>query len=289
MDLIKKRLKSVSGDPDNIDTDVELRLHLSDIFFLDRALKRLQITRFLNRLIQQAGLRWTVGRIVLLVLFLTSMGYHVANMIGLPSIVSVAIGIGIGIIPFAYVLKKRQTRIRKIEEQLPDCISLFANVLRAGLGLTVGMELVGEEMPEPSSGEFRKTVAEMSFGLDLEHAMEHLTQRVPTPELSLFVTSVLLQREVGGNLAEFLDKLELTIRERFKLRRELKTGTAQVRFSGWIVALIPIIVGGMLFVINPDYMKVLFHNPLGQLMLVIAFILEVFGFLLMKKLTMVKI
>jgi len=286
---VEERLKALSSSLRTAETDLERNILLSDISFLDNILKRVQITAFLSRFIGQAGLRWTVGRFIFFVLCLAASGYFIAVLIKLPFILSLLIGIIMGGLPVIYISRKRQMRISRFDEQLPDCLNLLASVLRAGLGLTVGMKLVGEEMPNPSGIEFRKTFSEINLGLDLKDAMERLTNRIYTPELSLFVVSVLIQREVGGNLAEFLNKLELIIRERFKLKRELKTLTAQTMFSGWIVALVPIVVGGILFALNPDYMKILFSNPIGQKLLVMAFILQFLGFLLMRRLCQIKI
>jgi len=171
---------------------------------------------------------------------------------------------------------------------LGDALGLVANSLRTGYGFMQALDMVSREMPAPIAPEFGRVLKEMNLGLSTEDAMSNLTTRVNSDDLNLVITAVLIQRQVGGNLAEVLDNIANTIRERVKLKGEVQTLTAQGRISGMIIGGLPFALGVFIYVINPGYMQVLFTNPMGKIVLGVAFVSQVFGMLIIRKIVDIK-
>ncbi len=292
---VKKRLKSLSGDigenadETNLNVDEDLTARLKEEHAFGKNNKKFTFIRFWAALLEQAGLQCTVAKFFLVILLLYLGSLLCFLVFKFPLWLFPAPALGLIILSVMYLLMRKKKRTHEFNTQLPDCLSLISNVLRAGLGLTAAMEVVGKEMPEPSCVEFHKTVAEMHLGLDLKTAMEHFSQRIHTPEVSLFTAAILLQSEVGGNLAEFLDKLQETIRNRSRLKRELITLTAQVKISSRVVSLVPFLLAIILFLMNGEYMNILFKSPTGHIMIVLGIILQISGFLIMKKMSAIEI
>ncbi len=177
-------------------------------------------------------------------------------------------------------------RLQLFTQQFPDALNMISSSLRAGHPLLASFETVVQEMPQPVSTVFKTAVDEISLGLDAKTAMNSMIQTIPDSiDLKFFVTAVLIQREVGGNLAELLDGLSLTIRERFKLLGQLKVQTAQTRFSGIILSLMPPLVGGAIFMLNPEYMEPLLKTQQGNIALLLAVFLTLLGLYFINKIT----
>jgi tight adherence protein B len=193
------------------------------------------------------------------------------------------------ILPYAVVRRKRGKRLYAFEEQLPEAIDLLGRAIRAGHPLTAGMKMVADETSEPISSEFRRTHEENRFGLPFEDALLAMADRVSIVDVRILTTAILIQREVGGNLAEVLDNLANVIRVRFTIRRQLRVYTAQGRFSGYVLALLPIAVGTAIYHLNPSYMKLLFTDPMGKLMLLTAVVFQIIGFLWIRKIVDIEI
>ena len=156
--------------------------------------------------------------------------------------------------------RRVQSRLIKFENQLPDTLSLWVNALRSGYSVLQAMEAISREAPEPTSTEFKRVVQEMQLGIDLEDALAHLLNRVESEDLDLVITAVNIQREVGGNLAEILEVIGHTIRERIKLKGEIRVLTSQGRITGYLISGLPIVLALFLYAINPSYMGNLFEN-----------------------------
>lgn len=178
---------------------------------------------------------------------------------------------------------KEKKRIREINEQLGDSLGLMAGALRVGHSFAQAIEAVANQMPLPISKEFHKVVREMELGMPVEKAMENLIERVPCDDLELLATAVVIQRQIGGNLAEILDNISETIRDRIRLKSEVKVLTAQGRISGLIVGLLPIAFVLIILILNPAYMKTLITDPLGWILIFIAIMGQVIGILFVKK------
>ncbi len=162
--------------------------------------------------------------------------------------------------PRIYVSRATETRLKKFENQLPDTLSLWVNALRSGYSVLQSMEAISRDAPEPTSTEFKRVVQEVQLGIDMESALNHLLNRVESDDLDLVLTAVNINREVGGNLAEILDVIGHTVRERIKLKGEISVLTAQGRITGYLISFLPIILALFLYGINPNYMGNLFEN-----------------------------
>lgn len=193
------------------------------------------------------------------------------------------------LLPRLLVNSRKAKRVQAFNGQLGDALLVMSNSLRAGFSFLQAMDMVSKEMPTPISEEFARALREMSLGTTTEEALEKMTQRIDSEDLDLVVTAVLIQRQVGGNLSEVLESIANTIRERVRIKGEIKTLTAQGRISGMIISLLPVAVGGFIFLINPGYMMPLFTSPLGWSLIVGGLISQGIGMLIIKKIITIKV
>jgi tight adherence protein B len=239
--------------------------------------------------LREAGMSWSLGTFLL-----DSMGSGLASALFIeivtefPGLALIAALAG-AFLPLGYIRRRRRLRLQAFEEALPDALDLLARAIRAGHPIGAGIKIVADEAAEPVAGEFQQTFDEQRFGLPFEDTMLALSVRVPLMDLRMLVTAVLIQREVGGNLAEVLDNLGDVIRQRFVVQRQLRVHTAQGRLSGNVLGFLPIVVGSIIFVVNPGYMNVLFQHPMGRMMLVSAVALQVIGFMWIRRIVNIQI
>jgi tight adherence protein B len=198
-------------------------------------------------------------------------------------------GLAFGFVPYAYHAHRRRVRMAQIEEQFPDLVDFLARSMRSGNALSISMELIAGESPEPLRSEFLKISREQSLGASLETALQGFIQRVPLVEAQFFVAAILLQRETGGNLAEVLGKLAFTIRERLRLRGHVRVASGHGRLTAKILTLIPIVLVVALYFISPEYMRGLTGDPLGRWLLAAAVLCQFLGYLCMKKITDIEV
>lgn len=226
--------------------------------------------------------------IMVTVLLMAGLGF--LALVLTRNIVLTWIGLIAGFLVPKIVVKRLKTkRISKFNSQIGDSLVVMSNSLRAGFSFLQAMEMVSREMPAPISNEFAHTLREMNLGTPTEEALANLTKRIDSEDLDLVITAVLIQRQVGGNLAEVLDSISHTIRERIRIKGEIKTLTAQGRISGIIVGILPIVIGLILSVINPTYIGALFTNEVGWVMLAAGIISQSIGVALIKKTVDIKI
>jgi len=185
--------------------------------------------------------------------------------------------------PDIVVKVTQQRRLKKLNSQLSDALSILANSLRAGYSFIQSLELVSHEMPDPIGKEFARTFREINLGTTTEEALNNLTSRIPSEDLELIVTAVLIQRQIGGNLAEVLDKISHTIRERIRIQGEIKTMTAQGKISGIIIGLMPPFLILVILMINYEYMMPLFNSTIGRILLMGSIVSEMIGVLIIRK------
>jgi tight adherence protein B len=183
---------------------------------------------------------------------------------------------------------KRQRR-SKINDQLPDLLQTLAGGLRAGQTFIQTLDSAAQELGEPFRSELLRALRELELGVSVEDSFEGLRERIADDDFDLVVDAVLIQRKVGGNLAEVLTNIAHTIRERIRIRGEVNALTGQARLSGWVLGLLPVAVGGLVYMMNPDYMGPMLTNPMGIAALVGAAISEVFGMLVIRKIADVKV
>jgi tight adherence protein B len=193
------------------------------------------------------------------------------------------------VLPRTYVKIRQYGRIRKIDAQLVDALIMVSNSLKSGYSFLQGMELVAEEAPNPIAQEFRRMLRETNLGYPLEQALDGLSERVPSEDLDLVVTVIKIHRLIGGNLAEILDKIVHTIRDRIKIKGEISTLTAQGKLQGIILTLLPPAMGIGIYMMNPEFMTPLFTTILGKLMLGVAFVLQMIGGFMIKKIVEIRV
>ncbi len=198
------------------------------------------------------------------------------------AIVAVIIGC---VLPGMYVNRQKEQRMQSLNQQLGDALVVMANALRAGFGFQQAMDSVRKELPPPISMEFSWTLREMNLGFSTEAALLNLTERVQSDDLDMVVTGIIIQRQVGGNLAQILDNISATIRERARIKREVRVLTAQGKLSGILIALLPVFLIAAMLVINPAYFNALIHDSRGIVMLIAAGVMELVGFIVIRRLT----
>jgi tight adherence protein B len=239
--------------------------------------------------LREAGMSWSLGTF-LLVSMGCAIGFGLVTSIifnfWFATLIAEAVG---AVLPWLYVRRRRTQRLYAFEEGLPDALDLLGRAVRAGHPIGAGIKIVADEALEPVAGEFLRTFEEQRFGLPFEDTMLALATRVPLVDLRMLVTAVLIQREVGGNLAEVLDNLADVIRQRFTIRRQLRVHTAQGRMSGYILAALPIVVGSIIMMINPEYVRLLFNNELGRMMVMVGASMQVIGFLWIRHIVNIEI
>lgn len=237
----------------------------------------------LQRLLEQSGSSWSVGTFVLLTLGLGAAVGLSSSLVLAGPFGPLLIAMGGAALPYLHLRRRRRRRTEAFEEHFPEAIELLGRSLRAGHALLTGFEVVAQEAPSPVNREFQQVYEQQRFGLPLKETLLGLADRLDTVDVRMFVTSVLIQRESGGNLAEILDNLATLIRERFKFRRQLRVHTAQGRLTGYLLAGLPIAVGLALFAINRDYMLPLVMEPTGRLMLLVTIVMQILGFLWIRR------
>jgi tight adherence protein B len=290
---LQKRLRTIErasagGIPDDA-TDLLRQEKLSDVPWLNDLMLQTGGFRKLQKLLTQAESSWTVGKLISLSGILLVAGTWIASLRAPSFVLAVLAGIALASLPFMVLFAKRWKRLRKFEELLPDTIDLMARALRAGHTITSSIEMVASEGSEPVATEFRHVFEEQNFGLPLREAMLNLADRVPLPDVSFLVTAILVQKETGGNLAEVLDKAAVVIRERFRLRGQLRVYTAQGRMTGWILASLPFIMFVLLNLVNPAYERILLTDPLGRKLIYVGVVLMVTGAWVIRRVIDIKV
>jgi tight adherence protein B len=276
---------AAGGKANPTDEIVDLRKQelFSAVPWLNRWLLRLEIAPRLRTLLYQANLKWTVGVVLLMSLACFLIPAYLVYLRTGKIILALLVGFLLGGAPIFYVLAKRKQRFGRFEQGLPEAIDLIVSALRAGHSLVSALGLVADESPDPIGPEFKICFDEQNYGLDLRTAMDNLVVRVPLQDLRIIVTAILIQRSSGGNLAEVLDKAAYLVRERFKLRRQVRTHTAQGRLTGWILSFLPVVLGMALYLVNPKTMSLLWHRDLGIKLLYSAGVMTIIGALVIRK------
>ena len=262
---------------------------MSEIPFVNQALIRIQAALHLKRMLDQADLHITPSRLMMFSVIAGVLAALATSMLTPIIPISILVGLAFACLPTLHVWWKRKKRFDAFLEHLPDALDLISRALSAGHAFSESLHMVSAEMPDPIAAEFRKTYEEQNLGLSLKLALENLTQRVPLLDLRMCVTAVLIQRETGGNLAEILEKVSYTIRERFRIMGDLKTLTTSSRMSAWLLCALPIFVALAVTVMNPEYMSVLWKDPRGHYLIAAAMFMQVTGMLIVKKILKIRI
>lgn len=263
--------------------DIRKEELLSTVPWLNRWLLKQDIAPRLRLLLYQADLKWTAGSLLLICLACFAIPAYLIYLRTGAALFSLLMGGALSILPFAYVLYKRTQRFDKFEQGLPETLDLMVSALRAGHSLISALDLAASESPDPIGKELRICFDEQNYGLELKTAMTNLVTRVPVQDLRIIVTAILIQKDSGGNLAEVFDKAAYVIRERFRLKRQIRVHTAQGRLTGMILTILPVALGIGLYMINPDTMSLLWKRPIGVKLLYASGALTVMGGLIIRK------
>ena len=243
----------------------------------------------LQSLIDQSGVRITPSAVVLISVMGALMTGLLTYLLLPQPLIALLVALGAAFAPFGFLLHRRGRRLKKFEEMFPEALDLLSRAIRAGHAFQTAMGMVADELPEPVGPEFKKTFDQQNFGLPLRDALNELSERITLLDVRFFVTAVLIQRDTGGNLSEILDNLAHVVRERFKIQRQVRVHTAHGRFTGYVLLALPAALAVALSIINPDHMHLLFHERMGQIMLMGAIVMQTIGFVWIRKVIKIEV
>ena len=262
---------------------------LSEIPAVDKLLRRSVRISKLQQYLAQAQVNLRAGRFLLIVFTTLALFAVIGIAVTQQMFVALLAALFGASLPFFFISHRRAKRFHEFEEEFPEAIDLLARAVRAGHAFTNALELLGNEMSEPVAGEFRILFEEQKFGMPMRDALANLVARVPIIDVKFFVTAVMLQRETGGNLAEILDKLSYVIRERFKIHRQVRVYTAQGRLTMMILMGLPPLVVVVMQITNPHFIRVLWVDPLGHLLVTLGVILQTAGFFIIRRIIQIEV
>jgi tight adherence protein B len=250
---------------------------------LDRFLHRRRLANAIDRVLVQAGVRWSVAQFIGASLGLGALSLLMVHTWAGPSVAKCVIAGLFMALPYTLLMKARTKRLHRIEGQLPEAADFLARALRAGHSFTNVLQMVGSELSEPLSGEFRTAHEEINYGVPLNEALHSMAERIPLTDLRYLVIAVVIQRESGGNLAEILGNISHIIRERLKLVGQVRVLSAEGRMSAWILSLLPFVVMGVMSIVNRPYISILWTEPIGIKVLSCAAGMIIFGILWLRR------
>lgn len=287
----KEQLRRLSmiGREEQIDLDILRDKRMSSIGFLDQVLGSAPFARRIELLLYKAGVDMRVGTFVLISLVVGAGVMVLFSLLFGRPLIALTVGVLCAFIPYAVMRNKRGKRMRQMDEQLPDAMDLMTSALRAGLSLPAALQLVAQEGPSPLAEEFGYTFDEQNLGMDIKDAMLNMARRIDSLDIKFFVTAVVVQRETGGNLAEIMDNIAHIIRERFRILGDVRTLTAHGRFSGVILSVLPIAMGFLIALIAPEYMLGFLRDPAGQALLLVALVLQLIGFIWIRRVVNIRV
>jgi tight adherence protein B len=287
----RKRLRQMAAllqAPETLDEESILRAKREGASLVDRIVQALPFGAKLELSLYQAGLSVRPERFVLLSAGLFAGGGFV-GMVLFEDLAMAAICSMVGLVPWVQLSRLRSKRRDRFEAQFPDALDLLIRALRAGHSLSTGLQMVGKELPDPVGSEFGQVAHEIQLGQQVRHALANLTYRVESEDLPFFVTAISIQQETGSNLAEVLQNLSRVIRERFKLYGKVKALTAMGRASANLLAGWPLVMIGALYSVNPEYIAPLWEEEGGQFLALISFVLVVIGYVICRRMAMIKV
>lgn len=289
---IRRRLTAIGRMDSASKADIQNLLKsagYSEFPWLNELLSRVQFIRRLDLLLERANIDISLPMFLLCSVVVGCVAFFLMAIVGQGLVVAIIFAVIAALCPYFYVKYITWKRMRRFLEQMPDGLDMISQSLQAGLGLTQAMVYVSKEMPDPMGTEFSVFIEEVNLGLPLPDALKKLEERMKLPEVRLFNTALLVQREVGGSLAELLNKLSDIIRDRFRIERLIKSLTGQNRMSAWVVCSIPPFLAVFMFMREREMMNEMLGNPAGRTMLAAALVLEVLGILVFRKLIKVHI
>jgi len=288
--VLRDRL-SATQKPDEAPVDIALLRDemLSRIPAFDTWLRRSERVSVLQEMLSQGDVNVRAGNFLIFCL-LASVVFGIVFMIAGNSMLFGWAGLVLGFfIPYAYASYRRAKRFQRFEEKFPEAIDTLARAVRAGHAFTTALEMIANEISEPVAGEFRQLFEEQKFGLPVRDALVNLADRIPLVDVKFFVTAVMLQRETGGNLAEILDNLSYVIRERFKILRQVRVHTAQGRLTMVLLMALPPTIVVVMLTLNPGFIRPLFTDPLGHVLIVAGIVLQTIGYFFIRRIIRIQV
>ena len=288
---LDRRLKDVSsfGAKESEESSVVKQFAAGPLPAVDRAVKDTRVGGWLSKLIEQSGTRTTPSGVVVMMLAAAiGIGFATSVFVHMQYAPTVAAVLG-GLMPLGWLRHRRTVRMKRFEEQFPEALDLLSRAIRAGHAFQTAMGMVGDELEKPVGPEFKKTFEEQNFGLPLREALNSLSERMPLLDVRFFVTAVMIQRDTGGNLSEILDNLAHVVRERFKIRRQVRVHTAHGRFTGYVLLALPASLAVALSYISPEHMETLFTEHMGQMMIMGAIIMQTVGFIWIRQIIKIEV
>lgn len=290
----RRRLEEVAalrqrmgGSAAQADVNILRDIRKSAVPIIDRLLSGQSITALVERAVARAGVRWSAGEFAIASTLIASIGLLVGQQFGMTAAVLIA---ALGLLLPTLVLRILQgRRLKRFEQQLPDAIDMIVNAMKAGFSFQAAMKFVGEEMPAPIGAEFMKFYDEQRLGLDVRNALIDLQDRMGSLDIKMFATSLLIQRETGGNLSEILTGLSTLIRDRGALYDEIETLTAEPKLTGAVLAALPVLAFLALVTLNPDMMSPMFNTDLGKRILIYAAASVVVGYVIVRRIAIIDV
>lgn len=288
--ILKRRLRIMAADKKNRILSPELKAEiLKEGSKIEEIFLKIPFMVKLEKLIIQAGLRINGIKFISICLLIIIAGFLISFILTGNYLISLIVCIISGTIPFGVLVALKKRRIRKFTEQFPDALIMMSRSLKAGHSLTSAMQLISQDMAEPIAGLFRIVYEQQMLGLGVRESLATMMERMESVDLRFFITAVTLHHEIGGNLAEILDKLAHTIRERLRIRREVRVFTAQARLSGYVLSILPVATFAIFYMLLPHYEEVLIKTRMGIYLLLIALAAQIAGYLIMRKITNIRI
>jgi tight adherence protein B len=287
---IRKRLRKFAYVEEGMDgSDILRKRVLSEIPFLNRLLLKIPGVLKLDNLIIKANARFPMGFYILFALLMAALGFLFGTVVIKNAILALAFVPFFGCSPFFYLIFLKQQRMKRMRMQMVEALDLISRALKAGHAFTGGLRLAADEFDDPLGPEFAETLDEINFGVSVPEALKNLARRVDCSEMKYFVVGVILQRETGGNLAELMDTLAKLIRERFKFDGKVKTLSAEGKLSAVVLICLPFVIIAYLKLTQPDYMNLLFTDPIGRFMAVVAGIMMIIGIIVMTRMVKIEV
>jgi len=289
---VTEMLETAVGEAQQLETRVLIEADKPGGSALANLVSRFNFAKVMESRIQQAGLTMSLNTLLIQMLIGAGIGALVGTRFTIlmfpgPSVIALAV---LGFMaPYLYVVRTRTKRLGAFEEQFPEALEFLARAMRAGHAFSIALEMLSEESPQPLAAEFRKVFNEHNLGLPIEQALTNLSQRVPLIDVKFFVSAVLLQRETGGNLAEILTNLASVIRERFKLRGQVRAASAHGRITGTILTIMPVALMMGLMVVAPGYLQSMAADPDGRIMIAVVIVMVIVGHFTIRKIVNIKV
>ncbi len=289
---IKQTLKTVAPEKVRIQSRILLDQYPGEASSFTRWLVRYRFFERMKLMIEGAGLRWSVEGLLMRMVLGAAAGAAIGYL--LPVFVFqtwsiVALAVFFGLLPWFYVKRKRTKRLAAFEDQFPEALDFLARAVRAGHAFSIAIEMLAKEAGDPIRSEFRKVYSEMNLGATLEAALQSLMKRIPTLDVRFFVSAVMVQKETGGNLAEILVKLAEVIRERFRLKGQVRALSAHGRMTAAVVSAVPVALLIGFSIIAPDYLASMAKDPHGRLMIAYAIVGQFVGYYIMHRIINIKV